>query len=272
MLEILQEFESAVSQGPQLSPLILTGPGLVLVVIGLFIWLGGVGFRKILAAVAGAIIGGICGLLLIGHNITSAILPAALAAVIAVLFKKLFISILTGTLAVMIAFAVLSWSYTDDTQEPTTKSIQETPAGDSILSPQQSAERMKLYITDVGQKIKRTYLQMPVLDWMIIMTLALTFIVAGFLFQRFASALCFSILGTVLIFVGMILLLLYKGAVPVQIIGGKQLYYAIVFIVMVAFGTFEQLLLCKHPKTQPAATENNTQEPTNRKKKRWRTT
>lgn len=272
MLRILQDFESAVSQGPQLSPLVLVGPGLVLAGIGLFIWLGGVGFRKLLITVAGVVIGGVCGFFLVGHTIVSTILAATLFAAIAMLFERLFISILTGTLAVMIAFAVISGSYIEDTQGPASINTPETPTQDSILSPQQSAEKMEIYITDIGQKIKHACLQMPVLHCMIIMALALISIAAGFLFRRLASALCFSFLGTVLIFAGMILLLLYKGAVPVRIISSKQSYYAIVFVVMVAFGTLEQLLLCKHPKAGPTVTtENNKQEP-NQAKKRWRTT
>ncbi len=44
---------------------------------------------------------------------------------------------------------------------------------------------------------------------------------------------------------GMILLLLYKGAMPASEIADKSSFYAAVFVVMVAFGTGEQLLLCR---------------------------
>jgi len=89
-----------------------------------------------------------------------------------------------------------------------------------------------------------------------------------------AMALCCSVLGTVLIFAGMILLLLHKGAVPVSIICSKSSYYATAFIAMTAFGTIEQLLLCKHPKTHSGRKRGigkNKEEP-DRTKERWRTT
>ncbi|MBA7660874.1 hypothetical protein ES703_68880 [subsurface metagenome] len=43
MLQILQDLESAIGGRVGLSPVVLLGPGLACVVIGLFIWLGGLG-------------------------------------------------------------------------------------------------------------------------------------------------------------------------------------------------------------------------------------
>ena len=75
MLEILQDLESAICGTVRLSPVVLVGPGLIFVIAGLFIWLGGLGFRKQLVAVAGAITGGICGFFAIGQNIILAAKP-----------------------------------------------------------------------------------------------------------------------------------------------------------------------------------------------------
>jgi len=138
----------------------------------------------------------------------------------------------------------------------------------------ESAEIMKAHIIVLSQKIKYAGLQMPVYDWLIIAVSVLIFIVAGFLLWHLASALCYSVLGTVLVFTGMILLLLHKGAVPVSRICSKPSFYATIFIIMAVFGTLEQLLLCKHPKTHPTTKRQvgkNKQEP-GRTKKSWRTT
>ena len=69
-------------------------------------------------------------------------------------------------------------------------------------------------------------------------------LVIGSGFWRFISALCCAVLGTTLVFAGMVLLLLYKGALPVDAISRKQPFYAAVFIAMIVFGTIEQFLLC----------------------------
>ena len=119
MLEILQDLESAIGGVVRLSAVVLVGPGLVFVITGLFIWLGGLGFRKILVAVAGAISGGIFGFLAIGQNIISAAFTAALAAVLAMLFERIFITILTAALTAVFALVVLAGPYIENSQQKT---------------------------------------------------------------------------------------------------------------------------------------------------------
>jgi len=274
MLEILQDFESAIGGAVRLSPVVLVGPGLVCVIAGLFIWLGGLGFRKLLVAVAGAICGSICGFFAIGQNIISAAFAAALTAALAMVFERLFIAILTAALAAVFAFVVLAGPYIENSQQAAPVTPGEVSAQGTAISVRESAEKMKAHIIDISQRIKHAGLQMPVYHWAIIMVLALIFIVAGFSLWRLAMALCCSVLGTILIFAGMILLLLHKGAVPVSIIYSKSSYYATAIIAMIAFGMIEQLLLCKRQKTRSAGKRQrskNKQEP-DRTKETWRTT
>jgi hypothetical protein len=279
MLEILQDFESAIGGTVRLSPVVLVGPGLVCLIAGLFVWLGGLGFRKLLVAVAGAITGGVCGFFAIGQNIISAAFTAALAAALAMLFERIFITILTGTLAAAFAFTVLAGHYVENSP-PFPSSTQdqgaagEVSANTQTIGVRESAEKMKAYIINAGQNIKQAYLQMPVYKCAIIMVLVLICIIVGYSFWQTASALCCSALGTVLIFAGMILLLLHKGAMPVSIISGRSSFYVTVFTAMTAFGTTEQLLLCKHQKKYPAGksqTGKNKRKP-KQTKKGWRRT
>ncbi|MBA7660873.1 hypothetical protein ES703_68879 [subsurface metagenome] len=196
-----------------------------------------------------AITGAVCGFFIIGQNLISVVFSAALAAGIATILDRLFIAILTAALAAVFAFVVLAGPYIENSQRTTPISSGEMSAQGTAISVRESVEKMKAYIIDAGQRIKHAGLQMSVHHWAIIMVLALIFIVAGFSLWRLAMALCCSTLGTILIFAGMILLLLHKGAVPVSTIRSKPSYYATAFIAMTAFGTIEQLLLCKHPKT-----------------------
>jgi hypothetical protein len=273
MLQILRDLESAIGGTVGLSPVVLVGPGLAAVLVGLFIWLGGLGFRKLLLPAAGAITGAVCGFFIIGQNLISVVFSAAVAAGIAAILDRVFIAILTAALAAAFAFVVLAGPYIENSQQTATIRPGDMLAQGQANSVRESAEKMKAYIIDAGQRIKHAGLQMPVYHWAIIMVLALIFIVAGFSLWRFAMALCCSILGSLLIFAGMILLLLYKGAVPVSIICSKSSYYASVFIAMTAFGTIEQLILCKHPETHSARKRRigkNKEEP-DRTKGSWRT-
>ena len=274
MLEILHDFESAIDGAGRLSPAILFGPGLVCLIAGLFVWLGGLGFRKLLVAVAGASTGAIFGFFAIGQNIISALFMATLIAVIAPIFERLFIAMLAATLAAMLAFVILVGPYINNSPQSNVISPVEVSARGQTISVRESAETMKAHIVVMTTKIKRAGLQMPVYDWAIIAVSVLISIVVGFWLRHLASALCCSILGTVLVFAGMILLLLHKGAVPVSRICSRPSFYTTVFIVMTVFGTLEQLLLCRYPKTSSTEKKQEAkhkQEP-GQTKKSWLTT
>jgi hypothetical protein len=105
---------------------------------------------------------------------------------------------------------------------------------------------------------------MPLHNWAIIAVLAVAFIAAGFYQRSLTSAFCCAALGTMLIFAGMILLLLYKGAAPISRICQNQLFYLGVFAAMTAFGTAEQLLVCQRIKgklTRKKETNKGRKEP-----------
>lgn len=158
MLEIAHNFERSAAN---FVPALLVGPGLACVVTGLFLWLGGLGFRKIFIALTATGYGGFAGFLISGRNGLIIIGSAVGAAIAALVMQKVF----------------------------------ET---DSVI-------------------------------WKVI------------------SALCCAAMGTLFVFAGMILLLLYKGSLPVSTIGDKQSFYAGVFGVMIVFGAIVQLVLCGYP-------------------------
>ena len=271
MLEILQNFEQTAAR---FSPIVLIGPGLAAVSVGLFVWLGGLGFRRLLVAAAGAVSGGICGFFIVGRNITAAIILAAVAAAIAVIFERLFITILTAALAAVFAFAVLAGPYIKNSQEVIPTNSSRMPAQGPALSVRESIEKVKAYIADVSEKIKQACSQMPVYNWLILLVLVLIFLVVGFFFRRLASALCCSALGTLLTFAGMILLLLYKGSVPISSICSKPPFYGAVFAAMTGFGTIEQLVLCQRAKRKSIRKQeaNKRKEGPKETTQAWRTT
>ncbi len=245
MLEIAQNFEqTAVS----FSPIILIAPGLAAVLIGLFVWLGGLGFRRLLVAVVGAVGGGICGFFIIGRNTMSVMISAAVAAVITIIFEKFFITILTAALAAALGLAILAGPYIENSQEHMLNYYPFNQEKISNRSPyiniHESIHILKVHTVFFTNEIKQACLQMPAYNWIIIAALAAIFIMGGFFLWRLTSALCCATLGTLLVFGGMILLLLYKGAVPISSISRRTLFYAAVFIAMIVFGTIEQLLLC----------------------------
>lgn len=253
MLEILQDFESAVGGTARLSPVVLVGPGLVCVIAGLFIWLGGLGYRKLLAAVSGAITAGACSFFAMGQNFVATVFIAIMAGAIVMLFERLFIVILAAALTATFSFFVLAGPNIDNSKKEAATSPGQISSHGQVLGVRESAEKMKDYIINARRKIKHAGSQMPAYKWGIMAVVMILCIIAGSSFGRLTSALCCSALGTVLIFTGMILLLLNKGSMPVSIISSRQSSFLVVSAAMTAFGTIEQLLLCKQTKTSPAA-------------------
>jgi len=222
MLEIARDLEQTAAS---FSPVLSVTLGLVAVTAGLFVWLGGLGFRKLLVAVVGAVAGAIVGSFIACRNLVSAMASAAVAAVLALIFEWLFITILAAASAAVVTFVIL--------------------AG--------------IYEADLSDGLKHACSQMPLYSWPIIAAVAAIFIAGAFYFWRVTSALCCAAIGTLLIFAGMILLLLHKGAAPVGYIAGRGLFFAAVFIAMTAFGTFEQLLFCQPAARKRATNKKNQQ-------------
>ena len=249
MLETAQYFEQVATQ---FSPIVLIGAGLVCTLLGLFLWLGGLMLRRVSFAVVGAACGGICGFFLTGEHIIPAVLLAGLVAAIAVVFEKIFVTILVSALAMGLGLFVLAYPYIEGTgslrQYPEYEASNQTAA----LSISESVEIAKGWAADFGAAIKHGCSQIPAPRWAIVVALGAIFMGVGFCFSRFASALCCAMLGTTLVFAGMIMLLLYKAAMPVSDIGNKQSFYAAVFLAMVSFGVIEQLLFSKRIKEKPA--------------------
>jgi hypothetical protein len=277
MVEIFQNFEQLTAR---LSPSVLIIPGATAVLVGLFVWLGGLALKKVIIAIVGAISGGIVGYIVIDHNIIPAAASAVVVAAIAVLLERVFIAILAAALAAAFGFAILAGPYINNSQAENPANQDEISAQTTAISVDESIERLKAYALDVGEKIKQASSLMPLQRWAIIAVLAAIFIVGGFYLRRLTSALCCSVLGTMLVFVGMISLLLYKGTAPVSRICNNPLIYAAVFAAMASFGTVEQLLICRRPKAQPAEAgkkqagkgKSKDKKGTKQLKKDWRTT
>lgn len=251
MLEIALNFEQF---STRFDPLVLAGTGLICVVVGLFLWLGGLGHRKILAAVAGAVSGGVCGLFVVGGNTVLIAGLAAIACIVAVVFERFFLAVLAACLAAIFVFAFLARPYVgEELGYSKQDTVYDTQSMDEPLSVRQTVEIVKDSAADFFEQLKYIYSQMPAYNWAIIAVLVVIVMAAGIFLWSLTSALCCAVLGTQLIFCGMILLLLYKGAKPISSVSQKQSFYFSVFLAMVAFGTGVQLLLCRRERIKHKA-------------------
>ncbi len=282
MFEIAQNLEQMAAR---FRPIILIGPGLACLIVGLFVWLGGLGLRKLLIAVIGVVAGGICGIFVLGWNIISAMILAAVAAGLAIIFEKIFITILAAGLAVALGLVVLARPYTDKMgtgrampySRRFASQSEEAGVQDKIseqaefLSIRRTAEIIREHIADFITRHRIAWSQMPAYSRVAVVASGMIFIVAGVFLWRLTSALCCATLGTLLIFAGMILLLLYKGAAPISGIHSRTSLYAAAFITMTAFGTIEQLLLCQRTGKKWIRKKQANKEDSDKTATHWRT-
>ena len=101
----------------------------------------------------------------------------------------------------------------------------------------------------IGKNIQ--WIGLAAITGAIIFVILAALLTSSFFLARLFSALCSAAAGTLLIFTGMILLLTYKGTKPFEYIYNSQFLTA-VLLAMVAFGTVEQMLLCRKSKKESA--------------------
>ncbi|MHC4094897.1 MAG: hypothetical protein ACYSU3_02460 [Planctomycetota bacterium] len=243
MIEIFYVFERT---SGRINPIILIAPGILAVIAGLVVWLGGLGFRKVLSAVLGAVIGWVVGFFVIGKSMIAASIMAVAAAITATVLNRMIIIILAVSLAVTLGFVVASLGgpYLGVTEQAGPVFTNPVSSQGPPLNVTESILAIKAYIIGVGDQVQQTVVHMSYIGWAIIGVMIIIAIVAIVYLWNLTSALCSAVLGALLIFAGMVLLLLYKGAMPVTVIDRKAPFFAAVFGAMVAFGTVEQLVLC----------------------------
>jgi len=271
MLEIARHFEQAALG---FNAMVLIWPGLAAVLLGLFLWLGGIRFRKILLAVIGAAGGFACGYFVIGRTLVSAAVCGLIGTVLARVFAKAVIALLAAVLAACITFGFLARPYIEEVGDSLLTSsiaIQDN-TGRSTMG--QTVEKLWACGYDFDVTIRQVYCMMPLYQKAVIVAVAAVVMAGGFFLRRFVSALCCASLGTILVFGGMILLLLFKGAKPLTWITAGAPFYAAVFVAMTTFGTLEQLFICplsaEKPVTNKKAGKNKNKQGDGEPKSNWR--
>jgi hypothetical protein len=251
MLEIFQSFEQMTGR---FSPSVLIASGIIIFLLGLCVWIAGHSLRKILIFLAGLAGGVLVGLYVVGRNAFAALIAGGLAGLIALILEKVLVILLAAAMAAAIAFTILAEPYfvqteTIDTQNDTQNDLSAL----TTITLREIPQELKTFGLESGEKIKQASMNIPVYIWTIIAAVAALFLVCGMFLWRLASALFFSVTGTVVIFLGMILLLSYKGTEPISHIRSNPFISAAIFFAMVGFGAIVQLLLYKDKKKEKVA-------------------
>ena len=195
MLEVARYLEQITAR---FNPVVLVGPGLAAALLGLFIWLGGMGFRKVLFAFLGAVSGGVCGFFIMVHSVWLAIVLAVVFAIIAVILERFFATILSAVLVAAICFVVLAQQYVEKGEKATSVSPDQKQ-NKAEFSVQQSVKVAKECMSDFVTVTKQTFLSMPKRNWAVMGVLAAVFILTGFFQRRLTLAYFYGNGSTVII-------------------------------------------------------------------------
>ena len=262
MVEIFKSFERVATQ---LRPIVLVLPGLVLTGGGLFIWLGGLGFRRLLLALLGIMVGTFCSVWVVPQNAAAMLLGGAAGAFVAVVLERFFSAALLGALAGCFAFVLLAWPAVAG-QQGTASAQAEAGSGNQALDVPESLAVVRAHTLDMKDVLKRAARGLEASRWAIISAAAFVLLMAGLLFRHLAGALSCATVGAAMVFSGVVLLLVFKGSAPVALIQGRAAFFGSVFLGMIAFGTAEQWLLCRRADRREGA-ESAAGQPGSKKKK-----
>jgi hypothetical protein len=246
MLEIAMGFETKAAEFGAASVVV---PAVAIVAAGLVAWLAALALRRQLSAAAGAIAGAFFGFFVFGGNplatIGSSIVAAFLAASFDGAFGVVFSAALAGTAAITVlaAFGAGTAGTVDGEGTP--------PVREGIVTIRPAPDTVIEYAAAMAAETANRWKRLPLNGRVAAAAISGAFAAAAIFLGRFISAVCWSSLGTALVFIGMIMLLAYKGSNPVSHICARGAFYAAVFAAMAGFGTVEQLVLCTGRKNKP---------------------
>jgi len=241
MVEVLKSFEQATAW---FRPIVVVLPGLAATALGLFVWLGGLGFRRLLLGVLGAVIGALGTCAVLGRNPAAMVLTGLVGAVIALVFRRFFAAALLSAQGGFATFLIVGWPYLAVSSGTLAGQLGPASKG-RTLTVQESLSVVRAHALDGTDCVKRAGPQLAAARWAIVTAVAFTLLMAGLLFRQAGGALSCALLGTAMIFAGLVLLLMFKGSAPVTRIEGQPWLFGAVFLLMTAFGTVEQWILCR---------------------------
>jgi hypothetical protein len=267
MVETLKSFEEVAGR---FDPLVLIVPGLVMVALGLFVWLGGLGLRRALFAVIGAVVGGVTALLVLDQNSIIAGASAAVAACVAAVFQRLFTALLLGLLSLGITFLIVARPGLLEYRGTLIANQKDLGHGDQRLTVQDSLSVIRSYSLDLVDSVRYAAGKLRPIHWAIVAAVAAGLLTLGVLFRHLAGATSCAILGAALTFAGLTLLLIFKGSSPIRRMETAPLFYGAVFAGMATFGTVEQFLLYRGTAEKPKAKAGKPKPDSGESKHSWR--
>jgi len=207
MMSLLLTFQSRVTQ---LQPALLLTLAAVTIASGLFVLLGGLGFKKTMFVVTGIFVGAFCMLFSPGANLLLAVSVTGISALAALKLQNTFLVLAASAIAAVIGYSLLIRPYF-------------SPSSDALVV------------------IRQLTISVPYYNWPILLALtALPFVIMSL---RGAPAIFTSAAGIILVLIGTVMALLNFDYPVIGYISTKQDICVAVFALATIAGTIIQLWL-----------------------------
>jgi hypothetical protein len=259
----------------QLDTWYLVGPGLGLILVGLFLWLGGIRYAFLVVGILGATGGAVLGLL-IGHwfgveTMVAVVAGAAITTILALLLQNLVIIGLAVILfGIVGGFSYLGYALDKpDSSDPTDPS-QFSESNLTYANPGSSDVEVLVNYESNGlgaddshtggmQKldgIRNEIKELASANRQMLLLCgaggAVLGLLLGYLLKKVMMAICCSIIGTTGAVVGMLMLLLAKGTPVMMSLQDRPKLIPTIFVAMVVFGCLVQMILAGAKKIEKA--------------------
>ena len=252
-MDVIESVEQTFRQA---APILLAGPGILLVLSGLFLWPGGLRFLKPLAVFFASAAGLVCAWVLTDRSLTAMLLLGLLPALAALVLDKPVVVLLGAALAAGVV-AGLPLATDASFRGAVAERVPAMPAAEqmSILETPEYAERLTAW---AGQWIGAFWAETPMVRKAASAGAAAVVLLLGAVAWRWVCALTCATLGTAMILSGTLLLLLSKGPQTMPYIQDKLSYAGLIAGVMLATGTLLNRWLCPAAvKAVPKKTERH---------------
>ena len=241
---MLDAFQHLQRVAPLAVPLLMVVPGIICVLGGLCVWLGGLRWSKFVACLLGSICGLVCAFLFTDGGIGILATVAVIWMFFGLIFERVTIAFAGAVVVVAICLVAFTWAALDANLNcPYPEFVKVSAASGS--------EQVRADLVEIGKqfaffagKVAEATKTVSTVRFILSVCVGLAILIGGFLKGKITVAASCSLMGTLLVFYGMILLLMYKGATPLTIIYMKAQYYGIATAVMVVVGIAVQLMLC----------------------------
>ncbi len=265
MVEILKSFEQVAIR---FSPVVLVAPGLAMVVLGLVAWLAGTCLRRLVLGLFGAGVGALATFFWGADNLLLLGVAIWLGATFGAVLPRVFLGVLLAVFGMAIAFVMLTRAQLLESPGTLFKGP-EVGQTEQYTVPE-SLDVTRTYGRDAAERVRAGAYALAPTRWAILAAVGFGLLILKLYFDRLATAAACSVLGTVLVFSGLVLLLMFKGSAPVAHIEQQGASYGLVLLGMAVFGTLEQLLVCRRPKREAKGEEEKTPSSKGESNHAWR--